>query len=721
MLTLTDHVGNSASDTSGSVLVDLIAPTGSITYPQAGRPIEGTLTVSGSASDLNFSGYVLAYGAGSAPTSWSTITTSSSPVSSGTLATWATGVLTGVYTLRLTVTDAAGNTTIVTNTVYLDNTDRGSEPYYTSVPFDLGGGWNLGLNVATGEASLARGLFSIPSFGPPQSLSLTYNSADSGVAGQFGTGWSSNLTQYLTFESGFVVWHRADGGRVPFGQVGGVWTALAGHYETLAPISGGGYRITETDQSSYSFDSSGRLSAISDRYGVSLTLVWGNSSATATDASGRATSIVIDSTNHRITGVTDSAGRAWGFAYTGANLTALTDPAGKVTTLTYNGSNQLTAISRQRTPAGGSAQTIAWAFGYTAGELTSVTDPIAGVTNPVTHDTFGYVAGTTTVNILKDISTPASPLYNTSTYVFDSHGWVTSATDPDGWVTNSVFDANGNVTSSSRQVSATTWATTSSTYDGAGNITSVTDPVGSVTSSTYRTVNGPTITSDLLSEIDAAGTSIASTTDYVYDSAGHLCRKVQNPTVALASIGCTGSLGGAADQDLATGYTYTTNNQLLTGTDPLGTLTLYGYDSNGNQIGVTANYVAGTANDHQHHDHRHVRYHDDRGQGRAAGQRDRPDHDRLARPKQDDQLHLRRLWQRADPDRARRRLDPEPADDQHLRRVRQRGLHERERVVLCHVVLDERRDHHDRLRRRRSGHERDDPDGHGDDHHEHRL
>lgn len=60
-------------------------------------------------------------------------------------------------------------------------------------PFALGGGYRLGMGVA----------------------SLSYSSLEPSTAGRFGAGWVSNLSQYLTFESGFVVWHRADGGRVP--------------------------------------------------------------------------------------------------------------------------------------------------------------------------------------------------------------------------------------------------------------------------------------------------------------------------------------------------------------------------------------------------------------------------------------------------------------------------------------------------------------------------
>jgi RHS repeat-associated protein len=597
---LTDSTGTHGFN-SGAVVVDGSAPLASITAPAGGTPLSGSLTVTGVASDTHLANYTLAYGAGPAPTSWTTFAGSTLGVgTSGPLGLWATNPLTGVYTLRLTVTDYAGNSSVATALVYLDNTEHGGDPYNTAVPYDLGGGWNLGVNVATGEASLSRDLFSIPSYGPPQALSLAYNSADTSTAGPFGTGWSSNLTQYLSFESGFVVWHRADGGRVPFGQIAGVWSALAGHYEKLSTISGG-YKITETDQSSYSFDGSGRLSAITDRFGVSLALSWGTSSATATDASNRVTTIAIDSVNHRITDVTDSAGRHWGFAYTGSNLTGITDPAGNLTTLTYTGSNQLSGVSRLRTPASGPVQTILWSLGYTAGQVTSVTDPIGGATNPIASSAFAYGSDTTTVRVLRDASNPGAPLFNTSSYFFDSHGRVTWTSDPDGWATASVFDANGNVTSSSRQVNATTWATTTTTYDTAGNKWVVTDPLGAVTTNSYRTLADGTLTSDVLTTIEDPGLSphLAHQTAYVYDTAGHLCRKVENPDsgVVVANLGCTGTLGGNADQDIDTQYAYTPNNQLQTETDPLGIVTSHGYDTNGNQINVTHNYVAGQNDD----------------------------------------------------------------------------------------------------------------------------
>lgn len=167
---------------------------------------------------------------------------------------------------------------------------------------------------------------------------------------------------------------------MPFGKVAGVWTALAGHHETLS-LSGSEYTITQKDQTKLVFESTGagRLKRIENRFGKALTLVWNASSATATDASSRVTTITIDQANDRISGVTDSAGRSWGFGYTGTALTSVTDPANKVTTLGYTG-GPLTGISRSRSRVTGGAETVTWTIGYTGGKATAVTDPVAAST-----------------------------------------------------------------------------------------------------------------------------------------------------------------------------------------------------------------------------------------------------------------------------------------------------------------------------------------------------
>ena len=196
-----DANGNPSAPVYDTIILDTTGPIADIVTPEANRPIAGDLEVTGAAADATaFQSYTLDYGAGTSPASWTTIQTSTTQVpATGPLGTWATGALAaGPYTLRLTVRDQAGGTpSVVQRVVYVDNTRRGDEGFYSRVPFDLGGGWALDIGVANGEARLARNLFSIPSYGPPVGLDLAYSSADLASAGSLGYGWRSNLTQSL--------------------------------------------------------------------------------------------------------------------------------------------------------------------------------------------------------------------------------------------------------------------------------------------------------------------------------------------------------------------------------------------------------------------------------------------------------------------------------------------------------------------------------------------
>ena len=435
--TLNNSAGKTGMMASGWVVVDTSAPSGSISYPETNRPVAGTVHITGTATDAgSFKEYQLEYGAGASPSSWTSIGTFSNAVPTlGPLADWATGTLNGVYTLRLTVREnASASTSVTTRTVYVENAKRGTESYYARVPYDLGGDWTLDVGVANGEARLSRDLFSIPSYGPPQALSLTYSSLDSSTTGKFGVGWSSNLTQYLSFDitNGVTVWHRADGGRVAFGLIGSSWLPLRGHFETMTS-SGGEVTITTKDQNRYVFEDSGagRLKRITNRFGKSLTLAWSTGSATATDASGRVTNITIanSSGTDRITGVTDSAGRAWSFGYTGTGtsslLTTVTDPASKVTTLAYT-SNLLDVRvahpdqGRRWDRDAGLDSQLHLGQGD-RGERPRAVDP----------QHLRYATGSTTVNTVVD---ETGPVYAPRTYVFDDAG--------DGTVTSELATAD---------------------------------------------------------------------------------------------------------------------------------------------------------------------------------------------------------------------------------------------------------------------------------------
>ncbi len=92
------------------VTIDNTNPEAQITSPESGETVSGTINIEGTARDANFKEYTLAYGQRTNPSSWSTITTSTTLVSSDTLTSWdTTQIDDGIYTLKLTCEDEAAN------------------------------------------------------------------------------------------------------------------------------------------------------------------------------------------------------------------------------------------------------------------------------------------------------------------------------------------------------------------------------------------------------------------------------------------------------------------------------------------------------------------------------------------------------------------------------------------------------------------------------------
>jgi RHS repeat-associated protein len=124
----TDYAGNTLgwTDTGKNLIFDATAPTGAITSPAANATVSGSVTIVGTASDTNFTQYILDYGSGASPTSWTSIGTYTTQVTNATLGTWNAGSLaTGTWTVRLRVYDKArvsSGYTTVTRTVTVDNT-----------------------------------------------------------------------------------------------------------------------------------------------------------------------------------------------------------------------------------------------------------------------------------------------------------------------------------------------------------------------------------------------------------------------------------------------------------------------------------------------------------------------------------------------------------------------------------------------------------------------
>ncbi len=122
------HPGGEVADSLGLV-IDNTAPSGGIELvggaAASSEPdIKGVADLVGMAADVHFKEWILEAGEGSDPSSWRTISGSSTQAPSGTLlASWNTsGVSDFSWTLRLTAEDAAGNRSVKTAYVHVDNT-----------------------------------------------------------------------------------------------------------------------------------------------------------------------------------------------------------------------------------------------------------------------------------------------------------------------------------------------------------------------------------------------------------------------------------------------------------------------------------------------------------------------------------------------------------------------------------------------------------------------
>ncbi|MFC1643673.1 hypothetical protein ACFL1F_01160, partial [Chlamydiota bacterium] len=124
ILAISNEDGKSAYPYDVALIVDSTTPTAQITAPADQEEGWETVTITGTATDINFESYTVEYGEGASPTAWTTITTSNTPVTNDILATWDTrsaGIANGTHTIKLTVTDQTGIKKSIQTTIQLRN------------------------------------------------------------------------------------------------------------------------------------------------------------------------------------------------------------------------------------------------------------------------------------------------------------------------------------------------------------------------------------------------------------------------------------------------------------------------------------------------------------------------------------------------------------------------------------------------------------------------
>ncbi|MGB7951071.1 MAG: hypothetical protein WCH75_25610, partial [Candidatus Binatia bacterium] len=301
-----------------------------------------------------------------------------------------------------------------------------------------------------------------------------------------GAGWAITDLQQLHPSEGGVLLTSGDGTALFFSGGPNTFVAPARDFSTLVKNADDSYTRTfkdgtrvnfnalglqtsiidrNTNTTSFSYDTNGRLISVADPVGLVTTLSY---------ASGR------------LERIDDPAGRATLFQYDAAgNLARITHPDASFVSYLYDSKAHITQAINERGLstlytydfAGRFAQSIrpsGETRGLVATKLSGLVDTASGQgtqTNPAP-----IVTSQNTAAALTD------GRGNQSRFRLDALGQVTSQTDALGQTTTTVRDANGLPTTISRP----NGAVTTMTYDLKGNLLTATDAVGATTTFTYE-------------------------------------------------------------------------------------------------------------------------------------------------------------------------------------------------------------------------------------------
>lgn len=393
---------------------------------------------------------------------------------------------------------------------------------------------------------------------------------------------------------------------------------LALHYDLIADTTTITNALGQTW--SYTYDSAGRLSAVSaptvngitpattyqyDGNGNLVRVVGADGGITTTTYDSRGNRLSVeDATGHTVSYTYNAddrvlsqtvytvpaqgvVGQSGYVAPSGAQttyyvydaidrLSYVIDPLGQVTENDYSTANGLTVLSSTRQYIG---------VNYALAGISPATPPsLAGMQGwmssaPVQAVRSRAMRTDYTYDIRGQLAT------QTQWDVLGSSGNGTLGVDVGALVTTYTYDAQGRLLQSAtgRGADRTTLDTTSYAYDGLGRLISTTDPLGHVTSYVYTDSN------HTLAITQANGL----TTTQVRNSAGQLISSTQSASGQTSRV--TTYLYNAAGQSVATidpagqvSYTFYDADGRVAGTvDATGAVTAISYDADGHVVGTT--------------------------------------------------------------------------------------------------------------------------------------
>jgi RHS repeat-associated protein len=607
--TVTDPTGNTATDTLNLTVIDpsdvnqpvvgittpadddiLTAPTdvvGSVTDPD-GNLVSWTLTLSGPA------GNGLVVGSGT------------TEVTAGVLGQIDTTLLAnGAYTLKLTATDAGNNTATTSSSITLDG------------------------NLKLGPFSIGFVDLQVPVAGIPITVSRSYSTLDANQQGDFGYGWSLDLSNtqievdqisgdlsgfgdYVPFRDGTrVIVTLPDDSTEGFTFYGAPGTVLFGTIIDYLPRFLPDLGVTsqlivdevslrKVGEEYVHLESTLSYNPARYEFGGSYNLITRSGAILAINAETGDLASITDRNDNTLyftgDGITSSNGRGVEFLrdYAG-RITAVVDPNGNQISYAYDAAGDLVSVTDRM------MATTQFSYLTTpAHYLDEITDPLGNLAARTEYDADGRIkkvidADGQSIEYSYDLNqltqTVTDQLGFVTTLTVDDRGNVLSEQDPLGGLMLRTFNQDDLVLSETTVVGQiddaqngeTDDLTVSYTYDEFENLLTSTDVLGNSTVYTYNEF-GQTLT---------VTDPLGNTTQAVYDAYGNLRRTIDPlgnstiidydsqgvPSTITDPLGNTGS------------FTFSSFGDLTGRTDLLGNTTTFGYDAYGNRTGTSFSWV----------------------------------------------------------------------------------------------------------------------------------
>jgi RHS repeat-associated protein len=473
------------------------------------------------------------------------------------------------------------------------------------------------VSCATGNLSETQTDLSIGGRGIGLNLTRTYNSQAGAeeIKGTFGYGWTSSFSDHLVVNktSKVTTLHQANGSTVPFTEEGGgsfkapMWTQ-----DILSGTEGTGYTLTLANQIKYKFaGSSGRLESVTDRDGNATTLSYNEAGqlTTITDPVSRTIKLTYngeglvesaeDPMKHvvkytyesgNLKSVTQPAAESlrWQFKYDGLHeITEMLDGREGKTVNEYNGSHQ---VIKQKDPAGHTLK-----FEYEPFQTKITNENTGSVTDEY------FTSNDEPASITRGYGTESA---TTESFTYNEGGYITSVTDGNGHTTTYGYDAANDRTSMvDPNKNETKW-----TYDSTHDMETMTTPKGETTTIKRESHGNPEVIErpapesktqitkykyTAHGELESVTNPLEHTWKYEYDAKGDRTAEIDpegnkrtweynENSQETATVSPRGNVKEGEASKFTTKIERDAQGRPIKITDPLGHVTEYKYDRDGN-------------------------------------------------------------------------------------------------------------------------------------------